>query len=172
MNTIYYTTQAKDTWYGLSKIAGLSAEVVASIKNKKITDTLPIGETFQFSLRTTTIKKGDTLSSIAKQFGLTAQVLADINRMKITDILSIGKVLITIPYYDAILQFVDEQKLPMAWIDYILHLENGDTIYGITDENGFADRVFTNIPMKIIDVEFPYQEYFEEFNEENNGEEW
>jgi len=172
MSAIYYTTQPKDTWFQLSKISGLSTEVVASMKNKKTTDILQVGEKFEFPLKTCTVEKGNTLTSIAKPLGISAQALADINHMKTTDILQIGQVLITVPYYDAIIQFVDSQKLPIAWTNYILRLENGQEIYGVSDDNGFADRVFTNIPMAIVDIEFPYEEYFEEYNEENNGEEW
>jgi len=64
-------------------------------------------------------------------------------------------------------------KDTFSFIDYMIYLENNEIrINGTTDENGFADRVFTNVQMAIVDVEFPYQEYFEEFDEENNGEEW
>jgi len=172
VNDMVHIVQKDETLYGIAKIYKTTYQKLAEANEIAEPYTIKEKQGIKVPISQHTVKKGDTLSSIAKVYGTTYQKLAEYNKISAPYSIKIGQVLNLIQVYDAILQFVDTEQLPMSFTDYILHLDNKDSIYGVTDENGFADRVFTSVQMAIVDIEFSYQEYFEEFDEENNGEEW
>jgi LysM repeat protein len=172
VNDMVHIVQKGETLYGIAKIYKTTYQKLAEINGIAEPYTILEKQGLKVPIPRYTVKKSDTLSSIAKVYGTTYQKLAQYNEISAPYSLKIGQVLNLIQVYDETIEFMDDKNIIFSFVDYILHLDNEDSIYGVTDENGFADRVFTNVQMAIVDVEFPYQEYFEEFDEENNGEEW
>jgi LysM repeat protein len=173
VNDMVHIVQKGETLYGIAKIYKTTYQKLAEINEIAEPYTILEKQGIKVPIPRHTVKKGDTLSSIAKVYGTTYQKLAEYNEISAPYSLKIGQVLNLIQVYHEQIKLVDIDKDTFSFIDYMIYLENNEIrINGTTDENGFADRVFTNVQMAIVDVEFPYQEYFEEFDEENNNEEW
>lgn len=59
----------------------------------------------------------------------------------------------TLNWHDEQLQFVNEAGSPLKKAKYILHLENGNTVEGTTDQHGKTQRVLTSKPVAITKAE-------------------
>jgi len=97
----------------------------------------------------------ETLNSIAKLHNTTYQELAKLNNIQSPHIIYPEDILnFIITSNEKQIRFIDDKNIPISLHEYILCLDNGCFIDGITDMNGYTEEIYISMSTKISSVEF------------------
>jgi len=158
VNDMVHIVQKGETLYGIAKIYKTTDQKLAETNEIAEPYTILEKQGLKVPIPRHTVKKGETLFSIAKVYGTTYQKLAEYNEISAPYSLKIGQVLNLIQVYDAILQFIDEEKNFLFLTEYVLYLEHGIEVIGTTDEIGFIKKITTSSPIEILEIDFLVEE--------------
>lgn len=150
---VYHLVQKGDTVLAMAKKYKTTPEFIVEHNELASVDKIFIGQILEVQMPVEIVNNGDTLSKIAMQNGTTYQELARINGIKAPYTIFLNEMLELIQVFDEQIRFINSQNKPIMLADYALTLEYGIKVFGITNEDGYADRVYTNIPMKILSAE-------------------
>jgi LysM repeat protein len=151
---IYHLVQKGDTVSSMAKKYKTTIEEIVYSNDLESADKISIGQILKIPMPVAIVEDGQTLSKIATQNSTTYQELARINDIKAPYTIHPNQILDLIQVYDEQIRFIDEKDKPIIWTHYFLILEHGIKVFGVTDDDGCTDRVYTNVPMKILSTEF------------------
>jgi len=151
---MYYITPKGQTWFSLAKFTNLAQDEVAKINNLNPQSQLMESQVLQVPIPKVIIQVNDTLSEICKIRGVDYKNVATINGLESIDMIYEGQILELIEIFDEQLLCLDKENNPIIWQNYMINLDYGIRIGGITNEIGKTQRFYTNIPVNIISIDF------------------